>query len=124
MDVINQAVEKLLALEERPTVICCINDESAFMMIRALNEHGVRVPQDISVAGFDNLVTAATHTPSLTTVQQNFLAIGKKCGAEHALHAGKQNDPEHRHRYEDLFARFNGSHIAQQRNACGVTGAA
>ena len=77
MDVINQAVEKLLALEERPTVICCINDESAFMMIRALNEHGVRVPQDISVAGFDNLVTAATHTPSLTTVQQNFLAIGK-----------------------------------------------
>ena len=77
MDVINQAVEKLLALEERPTVICYINDESAFMMIRALNEHGVRVPQDISIAGFDNLVTAATHTPSLTTVQQNFLAIGK-----------------------------------------------
>lgn len=77
MDIIRQSVDKLLSLEERPTVVCCINDESAFMMIRALHERGLRVPEDISVTGFDNLMTAETHDPPLTTVQQNFFEMGK-----------------------------------------------
>ena len=52
------------------------DDMSAFGAIRALNKAGVRVPEQCSVIGFDDVATSALYTPSLTTVRQPMEAMG------------------------------------------------
>ncbi|MBQ6472278.1 MAG: substrate-binding domain-containing protein [Victivallales bacterium] len=59
-----------------PTAYCCINDEVANWTLRALAELGLKVPDDISVIGFDGADMAAT--TGLTTIQLPFYAIGVK----------------------------------------------
>ena len=49
---------------------------SAFGAIRALNRAGIRVPDQCSVIGFDDVATSALYTPSLTTVRQPMEAMG------------------------------------------------
>src|SRR5580700_374448 len=69
--------KQLLARNQPFTAIFAYNDMSAIGAIRALQEHGLRVPQDISVMGFDDIPGAAFHTPSLTTVQQPLARMGQ-----------------------------------------------
>lgn len=61
---------KILQGAERPTAICCANDEIAFGAINAAHVAGVRCPDDISVVGFDDGIWATACQPSLTTVRQ------------------------------------------------------
>ena len=61
----------------------CANDPMALGFLRAAAEAGRRVPQDISVVGFNNVQEAAYFSPPLTTVRQNFGALGE--GALHLL---------------------------------------
>ncbi|MGF6099321.1 LacI family DNA-binding transcriptional regulator [Pseudomonas sp. 18175] len=65
-----EGARKLLALIERPTALFCENDEMAIGALRYLNEQGVQVPRDISLAGFDDISFASFCTPPLTTVAQ------------------------------------------------------
>ena len=58
------------------TALFAYNDLSALGAIRAFQEAGLRVPQDISVVGFDDIQGAAYNTPSLTTVRQPLLRMG------------------------------------------------
>jgi LacI family transcriptional regulator len=58
------------------TAIVCYNDVAAIGAIRALRDHGLRVPEDISVAGFDDIQSAAFHNPSLTTIRQPLHEMG------------------------------------------------
>jgi DNA-binding LacI/PurR family transcriptional regulator len=58
------------------TALVCYNDVSAFGAIRALVDHGLRVPEDVSVVGFDDIQTAAFHNPSLTTIRQPLNQMG------------------------------------------------
>jgi LacI family transcriptional regulator len=58
------------------TALFAYNDMSAIGAIRALREEGLRVPQDVSVIGFDDIPGAAFYTPSLTTVQQPLHRMG------------------------------------------------
>jgi LacI family transcriptional regulator len=58
------------------TAVVCYNDESAIGAIRAFMDHGLRVPQDISVVGFDDIQSAAFHNPSLTTIRQPLNQMG------------------------------------------------
>ncbi|MFZ1087518.1 MAG: LacI family DNA-binding transcriptional regulator [Terracidiphilus sp.] len=58
------------------TAIVCYNDEAAFGAIRAFTDHGLRVPQDISVVGFDDIHSAVFYNPSLTTVRQPLKQMG------------------------------------------------
>jgi DNA-binding LacI/PurR family transcriptional regulator len=60
----------LFNLSERPTAIFAGNDLSALGVLRAAREVGLRVPQDLSVVGFDDIPLAAWSTPPLTTVRQ------------------------------------------------------
>lgn len=66
-------------MAERPTAVFVASDLMALGMMRAFNEHGLRVPQDISVIGFDDHEFAAQFTPPLTTVRQDFAALGRLC---------------------------------------------
>lgn len=58
------------------TALVCYNDVSAFGAIRALMDHGMRVPEDVSVVGFDDIQSAAYHNPSLTTIRQPLSHMG------------------------------------------------
>ncbi|MGP8174369.1 MAG: LacI family DNA-binding transcriptional regulator [Terracidiphilus sp.] len=58
------------------TALICYNDLSAFGAIRALMDHGLRVPGDVSVVGFDDVQSAAYHNPSLTTIRQPLQQMG------------------------------------------------
>jgi len=58
------------------SALVCYNDLSAFGAIRALVDHGLRVPEDVSVVGFDDIQSAAFHNPSLTTIRQPLNQMG------------------------------------------------
>lgn len=66
----------LLDLPAPPTAAFAANDLSAIEMIRVATERGLRVPEDLSVVGFDDVPEAAAHTPQLTTVRQPLTAMG------------------------------------------------
>ena len=71
------AMEKLLALAAPPTAVCCYNDMSALGAMRQIRARGLRVPEDISVAGFDDLFFASYTQPPLTTVRQPMRRMGQ-----------------------------------------------
>jgi LacI family transcriptional regulator len=58
------------------TALICYNDVAAIGAIRALMDHGLHVPEDISVVGFDDIQSAAYHNPSLTTIRQPLQHMG------------------------------------------------
>lgn len=64
------ATEALLALPQPPTAIFAANDEMAFGAIDAIHSKGLRVPEDISVVGFDDIGTSSHIHPPLTTMRQ------------------------------------------------------
>jgi DNA-binding LacI/PurR family transcriptional regulator len=63
-----QATRSLLANGYQPTAIICVNDITAVGALRELRERGIRVPQDVSVTGFDNVKLSEFCYPALTTV--------------------------------------------------------
>jgi len=60
------------------TAVFCFNDIAAIGAIRALKDIGLTVPGDVSVVGFDDIQSAAYSTPSLTTVRQPLLEMGRR----------------------------------------------
>ena len=70
-------VQQLLARKKSFTALFAYNDISAIGAIRALKEHGLRVPEDVSVMGFDDIPGAAFYSPSLTTVRQPLGRMGE-----------------------------------------------
>jgi DNA-binding LacI/PurR family transcriptional regulator len=69
--------KQLLTRNKPFTALFAYNDISAIGAIRALRERGLRVPQDVSVMGFDDIPGAAFHTPTLTTVRQPLERMGE-----------------------------------------------
>jgi LacI family transcriptional regulator len=74
------ATQRLLASNARFTALFAFNDVSAIGAVRALREAGCRVPQDISVVGFDDVQSAAFQNPGLTTVRQPLRTMGMLAG--------------------------------------------
>lgn len=60
------------------TAVFATNDLMAIGLIRALKEHGLRVPEDVSIVGYDDSLVASLTTPGLTTVHQDVGALAKK----------------------------------------------
>ncbi|MED1441385.1 LacI family DNA-binding transcriptional regulator [Aeribacillus composti] len=69
---------KLLALTEPPTAVFASSDEMAIGAIKAIKAKGLKVPDDISIVGFDDIKFASIFEPALTTVSQPMFEIGKK----------------------------------------------
>ncbi|WP_245571197.1 LacI family DNA-binding transcriptional regulator [Neorhizobium alkalisoli] len=78
----HEAIDQLWgAGKERPDGIFCGNDQIARGVIDALRERGVRVPEDVSVIGFDNWeIVAAQSRPPLTTIDMNLKELGRQAG--------------------------------------------
>jgi DNA-binding LacI/PurR family transcriptional regulator len=74
------AVEKLLALAERPTAIVCACDAIAYTAIQVLQEKGLKVPRDISITGFDDLPFPdfiEPYKPQLTSAHVDLEQLGR-----------------------------------------------
>lgn len=72
------AVDHFLSLPNRPTAIVCFNDMLAIGVLKNLQRRGVRVPEEISVTGFDNIIFSSYTNPALTTFDQPKRFIGQK----------------------------------------------
>ena len=70
--------EELLSLDDRPTAVFASNDLSAIAVLRAADERGLSVPDDLSVVGFDNIPESALTDPPLTTVDQSIQSLGEE----------------------------------------------
>lgn len=68
---------ELLDLAVRPTAVVCFNDKVAVGVLQAAAERGLRVPEDLSVVGFDDIDVARSTTPRLTTVRQPLQEMGR-----------------------------------------------
>lgn len=89
------AAQKLLDLPQRPTAIFASNDLSAFGALEAVRQRGLRVPEDVSVIGFDNIPQSSAVYPKLTTVHQPLEQMGQvavKMLLEHI--ANRERDPD------------------------------
>jgi DNA-binding LacI/PurR family transcriptional regulator len=75
-----EAGRRLATLPE-VTAVFCANDQTALGLIRALAEQGRRVPDDVSVVGFDDIPEAGFFWPPLTTVRQDFGELGRRAVA-------------------------------------------
>jgi DNA-binding LacI/PurR family transcriptional regulator len=71
-----QATRRLLEAGHEFTALIAANDSMAFGAMRALSQHGLIIPDDISVAGFDDIPDAAYFSPPLTTIRHNFIQLG------------------------------------------------
>src|SRR6185436_324282 len=72
-----QAAATLLDLPQPPTAIVAFNDSIAFGALRAARNRGLRVPEDLSVVGFDDIEPAILVAPALTTVRQPLGEMGR-----------------------------------------------
>jgi DNA-binding LacI/PurR family transcriptional regulator len=63
------------------TAVLCGNDDIAIGALRAMHHAGRSVPADVSIVGFDDIPIALYCSPSLTTVRQDFVALGRLCFA-------------------------------------------
>jgi LacI family transcriptional regulator len=72
-----RAARKLLARSDRPTALVGFNDKIAVGAFHAAAERGLRVPQDVSITGFDDIELARATLPRLTTVAQPLQEMGR-----------------------------------------------
>jgi len=71
------ASRQLLGMADRPTAIFAANDLMALETLAVANELGIRVPEDLSLVGFDNVPDAVMAEPSLTTINQPIQEMGR-----------------------------------------------
>jgi DNA-binding LacI/PurR family transcriptional regulator len=72
------AGQSLVKVRDRFTAVFAANDLTAIGLLAAFTEHGVRVPRDVSIIGFDGIHLAAYTTPKLTTVAQPIFELGQR----------------------------------------------
>ena len=102
--------EELLRQKRSFTAMLAFDDMSAFGAIRALNRAGLRVPEQCSVIGFDDVATSAIYTPSLTTVRQPMetmgaSAVGVVLDGINAVLEKREAPPRHRMVAPELVVR-------------------
>ena len=72
------AMDKLLSLNNPPTAVFVCNDMMAIGAFRSIQNHGLKIPEDISIVGFDNIPIGEAISPALTTVAQPIKEIAEK----------------------------------------------
>ena len=110
-----KAFASLFRGKEMPTAVFAQNDQMAVGLLRAARDHGFKLPQDLSVIGIDNIPLAAYFSPALTTMHQDFTAIGYEA-IQLLMKAVEQPDAPHQHLKLP-------AHLIQRRSTapCGKT---
>ncbi len=113
------ATLKLLERRARFTALFCFNDISAFGAVRALSSAGLRVPDDVSVVGFDDIWEASYHVPALTTIRQPLVEMGRLAAdvmLKHVSAAAGNGQPEVIRVQPQLIVRESTARAAQGRS--------
>lgn len=76
---VNNAIDRWVNRSMIPEAIICANDSMAITACDRLKEHGIRVPEEVLVTGFDNLPVFMFHNPRITSAGQDVEALGKLC---------------------------------------------
>ena len=90
-----EVVDRILAMSPKPTAVMCANDLLALGVLRVLAVRDVRVPHDLAVVGYDDLIFGSMLSPALTSVRQPAFELGV---AAAELLLDEVHNPEHRHR--------------------------
>jgi DNA-binding LacI/PurR family transcriptional regulator len=98
-----QTAFKLLELPQRPTAIIAINDLLAIGAIRAVRDAGLRIPEDISLLGYDDISMAKYLVPRLTTVSKDITSLGRTAVT---LLLARIQQPDRPHHTEQRPARL------------------
>jgi LacI family transcriptional regulator len=86
---------QVLGHEPRPDALVCANDELALATMKALQYSGIRIPEDIAIVGWDDVMTARYVSPGLTTVRQPLYELGRAAATRlHERIAGAPTVPE------------------------------
>lgn len=90
------AVQRFLMLADRPTAVFATNDADAFAVVRAVVDAGLRVPEDVSVVGYDDTYSVMQTVPRLTTVHTSMHDIGRAAvDTLLRIHAGERPFSHH-----------------------------
>jgi LacI family transcriptional regulator len=89
------AVDRILAMSARPTGVICANDLLALGVLRGLAARDIRVPDDLAVVGYDDLIFGSMLSPPLTSVKQPKYELGV---AAAELLIDEARNPKHQHR--------------------------
>jgi LacI family transcriptional regulator len=101
----DDAARELLTSLDRPTAIFAANDLSAIRVLSVAAELGLRVPEDLSVIGFDDVPEAAAATPQLTTMAQPLGDMGAQALRILLSHLGGDHTLQHVHLPAELIVR-------------------
>jgi LacI family transcriptional regulator len=112
-------VRELLSRTTDFTALYAYNDLSAIGAIRAIRERGLRVPEDISVIGFDDIHSAAFQNPSLTTIRQPLREMGMKAARILVERLKGQEDPGQVSVRPELIVRESTGPAAPRPHAAG-----
>lgn len=93
-----RAAGRFLQAADRPTAVFAANDEIAIGLIRALKDAGLSVPEDVSVAGYDDIEYAAIFTPALTTMRQPRAELGRRAAEDLVRRMAAAGAPPNRER--------------------------
>ena len=113
-----RAIPAVLALDARPTAIFAANDAMAIGALRALREAQIPVPEQIALAGFDDVPIARYLTPPLTTVRVDIAELGRRAVDHLVKTLSKSGDVSKKH---DVIAtalvvrESCGAHLAGER---------
>ncbi len=80
IDAARRVAQEILALSPRPTGLFVVNDSVALVVLAALREFGMAVPEEISIVGFDGQLHWLPGGGPLTTVRQDFTTVGERAG--------------------------------------------
>ncbi|MEV0155796.1 LacI family DNA-binding transcriptional regulator [Micromonospora sp. NPDC050686] len=114
VDAGRQAADKVatLAAGERPTAVFCANDLLALGVLQGLTAHGLRVPEDVAIVGYDDIEFAGAATVPLSSVRQPRAQLGRT--AAELLLEESMNDGSHQHRHvvfqPELVIRASSDH--------------
>ena len=74
----NEAYEDFMKLNKKPDAIFCSNDGMTLGFMHSAIRNGIHIPEDVAVAGFDDLPTCKLYTPTITSVHTPYTMLGKK----------------------------------------------
>jgi len=116
---------QVLGMVNRPDALVCANDEVALSTMKALQHGGIRVPDDIAIVGWDDLMTSRYVSPGLTTVRQPLDELGRAAATRlQERIAGAPAAPEPRILATELVLRTScGCPERDDRDQPWVTGA-
>jgi DNA-binding LacI/PurR family transcriptional regulator len=89
-----QAMHRLLQLSQRPTAVMCSNDLSAIGVLHQMYRAGLKVPEDLSVIGFDDIHLAQVTIPPLTTIRMSCFELARAAVNALRAHVEKDGDPK------------------------------